>query len=74
MYVQSVGDVADAIGLLKHLQEVHFEDDEKAAQPLDVPADIIALAEYRRRRTSDRSASEALHDLVQKSSMFFVVR
>ncbi|BDA43116.1 Dynamin-2B [Coccomyxa sp. Obi] len=54
---KSVGDVADAIGLLKHLQEVHFEDDEKASQPLEVPADIITLAEYRRRRTSDRSTS-----------------
>ena len=56
--VQSVGDVADAIGLLKHLQEVHFEDEEKATQQLEVPSDIIALAEYRRRRTNDRSTSE----------------
>ncbi len=58
---QSVGDVADAIGLLKHLQEMHYEDEEKAAQPMEVPADIVALAEYRRRRTtSDRSAGKAL--------------
>ncbi|EIE26899.1 hypothetical protein COCSUDRAFT_64712 [Coccomyxa subellipsoidea C-169] len=55
---KSVGDVADAIGLLKHLQEMHYEDEEKAAQPMEVPADIVALAEYRRRRTtSDRSAA-----------------
>jgi hypothetical protein len=48
--------VADAIGLLKHLQEVHYEDDEKASQPLDVPSEIVTLAEYRKRRASDRSA------------------
>ncbi|KAK9915279.1 hypothetical protein WJX75_007044 [Coccomyxa subellipsoidea] len=55
---KSVGDVAEAIGLLKHLQEMHYEDDEKAAQPMDVPADIVTLAEYRRRRTTgDRSAA-----------------
>ena len=55
-----MGDVAEAIGLLKHLQEMHYEDDEKAAQPMDVPADIVTLAEYRRRRTTgDRSAGVA---------------
>lgn len=52
--LQAVEDVADAIGLLKHLQERHYEDDEKASEPLDVPAEIVTLAEFRKRRTSDR--------------------
>jgi hypothetical protein len=57
--VQVVGDVADAIGQLKALQEVQYEDEAKALQPLDVPAEIVALAEYRKRRVSDRSGETA---------------
>ena len=40
---------------LKNLQEAHYEDHEKAAEPLEVPAEIIQLAEYRRRRPSERA-------------------
>ena len=42
---------------LKVLQEGHYEDSEKAAAPLEVPAEIVQLAEYRKRRTSDRSGA-----------------
>ena len=51
---QSIEEVAQAVAQLKHLQENHYEDDEKAAEPLQVPAEIVQLAEYRKRRTSDR--------------------
>ena len=45
---------------LKSLQESHYKDHEKAAQPLEVPAEIVQLAEYRRRRTSDRAGQTEL--------------
>lgn len=53
--VQSVEEVAQAVAELKTLQEAHYEDHEKAAEPLEVPAEIIQLAEYRRRRPSERT-------------------
>ena len=46
---------ADAIAQLKHLQELHYEKEENATQPLPVPGDILRLAEFRRRRTSERA-------------------
>ena len=45
---------------LKNLQESHYEDHEKASEPLEVPAEIVQLAEYRRRRTSDRAGQTKL--------------
>ena len=58
--VQSVGEVAQAVAELKTLQEGHYEDTERAAEPLEVPAEIVQLAEYRRRRPSDRSGVHAV--------------
>ena len=48
---------------LKNLQEGHYEDTERAAEPLDVPAEIVQLAEYRRRRPSDRSGVHAVRTI-----------
>ena len=45
---------------LKNLQESHYEDHEKASEPLEVPAEIVQLVEYRRRRTSDRAGQTEL--------------
>jgi hypothetical protein len=50
--VQSVEEVANAVAELKNLQEAHYEDQEK---PLEVPAEIMQLAEYCRRRPSERA-------------------
>ena len=58
--MQSVGEVAQAVAQLKNLQEGHYEDTERAAEPLEVPAEIVQLAEYRRRRPSDRSGVRAV--------------
>lgn len=57
---QSVEEVAQAVAQLKSLQESHYEDHEKASEPLEVPAAIVQLAEYRRRRTSDRAGQADL--------------
>jgi hypothetical protein len=54
---QQVEDAADAIAQLKHLQELHYEKEENATQPLPVPSDILKLAEFRRRRTSERAGA-----------------
>ena len=48
---------------LKNLQEGHYEDMERAAEPLEVPAEIVQLAEYRRRRPSDRSGVHAVRTI-----------
>ena len=45
---------------LKNLQESHYEDSERAAEPLEVPAEIAQLAEYRKRRPSDRPGVHAV--------------
>ena len=57
---QSVEEVAQAVAQLKNLQESHYEDHEKASEPLEVPAEIVQLAEFRRRRTSDRAGQADL--------------
>ena len=59
--MQSVAEVAQAVAELKNLQESHYEDSERAAEPLEVPAEILQLAEYRKRRPSDRSGAHAVN-------------
>lgn len=59
---QSVGELAQAVAQLKNLQEGHYENAESAAEPLEVPAEIVQLAEYRRRRPSDRTGVLAVRD------------
>jgi len=54
--MQSVEEIAQAVAELKNLQESHYEDNERASEPLEIPAEILQLAEYRRRRPSDRSS------------------
>jgi len=51
-----VEEIAQAVAELKNLQESHYEDNERASEPLEIPAEILQLAEYRRRRPSDRSS------------------